>query len=246
MRWNSKGLNSGECAGKHKCQGFALRRVKLRGKQHITRTVHLLEEEFMKCSYLKSQLMPVAVAALTIGLIGCSSNKAPEQANTAAADNPAPPTPRLSSDDKDFLSTAAKDGYAEIQLAQLALQKARTKGVKDLAQKILDDHQKANSDLAKIATAKGVTLPESTALTDKASEAKLKAYSGIHFDQAYVSNMVDDHKDAITLFQKEAANGSDPDVKQFASSTLSTLQEHLTAAQELENKLKVAKGEKRT
>jgi putative membrane protein len=201
----------------------------------------------MKCGYLKSNLMPVAVVALTMGLVGCGSNKAPEESNTAAANNPAPPpTPKLSSDDKDFLSTAAKDGYAEIQLAQLALQKARTKGVKDLAQKILDDHQKANSDLAKIATTKGVTLPDSTALTDKASEAKLKAYSGLHFDQAYVSDMVDNHKNAISLFQKEAANGSDPDVKQFASSTVSTLQEHLTTAQELENKLKVAKGEKKT
>ena len=201
----------------------------------------------MKFGYLRSNLMPVAALALTIGLIGCGSSKTPEQTNTAAADNPAPPPPpKLSSDDKDFLSTAAKDGYAEIQLAQLALEKARTKGVKDLAQKILDDHQKANSELAKIATTKGVTLPDSTALTDKASEAKLKAYSGMHFDQAYVSGMVDNHKDAITLFQKEAANGSDPDVKQFASSTLTALQEHLTTAQELENKLKVAKGEKKT
>jgi len=181
-----------------------------------------------------------------MGSIGCGSNKAPEQANTAAADNPTPPKPQLSSDDKDFLSTAAKDGYAEVQLAQLALQKARTKGVKDLAQKILDDHQKANGELSKIATSKGITLPDSTALTDKASEAKLKAYSGLHFDQAYVSDMIDDHKDAITLFQKESANGSDPDVKQFASTTVSTLQEHLTAAQELENKMKVGKGEKRS
>jgi putative membrane protein len=201
----------------------------------------------MKFGYLKSSLMPVALLALTIGLIGCGSNKTPEQASTAPASNPTPPpTPQLSSDDKDFLSTAAKDGYAEIQLAQLALQKAHSKGVKDLAQKILDDHQNANSELAKIATTKGVTLPDSTALTDKASEAKLKAYSGTHFDQAYVSHMVDNHKDAITLFQKEAANGSDPDVKQFASTTLTTLQEHLTSAQELENKLKVAKGEKKT
>jgi putative membrane protein len=202
----------------------------------------------MKKDVLRGRLLPLGIAAILAGSVACSSgtktetSSAPADAPTTAAKEPAKPV--LSSDDKDFISMAAKDGYAEIRVAQMALTKSHNKDVKELAQKILDDHQKANADLAKIASNKGVTLPDSTTLTDKASEIKLKALSGTRFDQSFVSTMVSDHKDAVAAFQKEGMQGSDSDVKEFANDTVKHLQDHLTAAQELENKMKAGKGSK--
>ena len=43
--------------------------------------------------------------------------------------------------------------------------------------------------------------------------------------------MVSDHKEDIKAFEKEAKNGSDADLKQFASTTLPTLNQHLSMAQ---------------
>ena len=39
--------------------------------------------------------------------------------------------------------------------------------------------------------------------------------------------MVDDHKEDIELFKKEADNGKDAEIKSWAAGKLSTLQSHL-------------------
>jgi putative membrane protein len=201
----------------------------------------------MKKYAIKSRLAVIGLAAILAGTVACGSSNT-EKANAPAANPPAatppPATAALTSQDKDFMSNAAKAGYDEIQLAQLALKKSKNESVRDFAQKIITDHTKANEDLAKIATKKNVTLPDSTTMGAKGTEAKLKMLSGRHFDQSFVKGMVDDHQDAISKFDTEATQGSDPDVKEFASSTQSTLKDHLSAAQELANKLNVAKGGK--
>jgi putative membrane protein len=43
--------------------------------------------------------------------------------------------------------------------------------------------------------------------------------------------MIDDHKQDIKEFQKEASEGKDPDARAFASATLPTLQMHLEKIQ---------------
>jgi putative membrane protein len=45
--------------------------------------------------------------------------------------------------------------------------------------------------------------------------------------------MVDDHKDDIREFQREATQGQDPDVKAFAIGTLPTLKKHLSMIQSI-------------
>lgn len=67
--------------------------------------------------------------------------------------------------------------------------------------------------------------------------------SGDAFDKAYMADMVKDHKKDIADFQKESSNGQDSDVKQFASQTLPTLQDHLKQAQTVAPK--VGSSEKR-
>lgn len=45
--------------------------------------------------------------------------------------------------------------------------------------------------------------------------------------------MVRDHRKDVSEFQKEANSGKDSDIKNFASSTLPTLQDHLKEAQSI-------------
>jgi putative membrane protein len=51
--------------------------------------------------------------------------------------------------------------------------------------------------------------------------------SGDTFDKSYVKGMIEDHKSDIKEFQKEAAEGKDPQAKAFAAATLPTLRTHL-------------------
>ncbi len=46
------------------------------------------------------------------------------------------------------------------------------------------------------------------------------------FDHAYARAMVQDHQEDLRLYQEEAANGTDPDVKAFAARHVPLLQEH--------------------
>jgi putative membrane protein len=57
------------------------------------------------------------------------------------------------------------------------------------------------------------------------------------FDRAYMLDMVKDHTMDVADFQKEANNGMNPDLRGFAGSTLSTLQEHLKLAKDDESSL---------
>jgi putative membrane protein len=58
-----------------------------------------------------------------------------------------------------------------------------------------------------------------------------------------MKHMVSDHKKDISEFKSESNKAKDADLKQFASSTLPTLQEHLNLAQSAEQ---VAKNEGKT
>ena len=137
--------------------------------------------------------------------------------------------------DKDFITGTAKAG--KVELAQDALKNTTNADVKAFAQKIIDDHTKANDELAKIASSKGVTLPTEARAGFKEAKERLMKLTGANFDQAFTQQMTDDHESAIKDFDDAAHNAADADVKAFAAKTLPALREHLKMAQDLHAKL---------
>lgn len=57
--------------------------------------------------------------------------------------------------------------------------------------------------------------------------------SGKDFDKEFVEMMVDDHKKDVKMFQKEAKDADDADVRTFAENHVATLQGHLDRANSL-------------
>ncbi len=145
-----------------------------------------------------------------------------------------------SSADTHFATKAAAGGMAEVQLGQLALKNASSGDVKAFAQKMVDDHTKANDKLKNVAAKDNITLPSSMDSKDQATYDRLSKLNGAAFDRAYMRDMVADHKKDVADFQREASNGANPDLKNFASETLPTLQEHLKLAQDTESKTMAA------
>lgn len=141
--------------------------------------------------------------------------------------------------DEDFLIKATEINMEEIQLSQLALQKATMAEVKTLAQMMLDEHNKAMADLTALAGRKSIAIP--TATTDKVKNAydHLNGKApGNEFDKEYCDQMVKGHKDAINAFENAANNAYDADIKSWASSMLPGLRTHLDHAMQCEEKLK--------
>jgi len=149
----------------------------------------------------------------------------------------------LASGDRKFMEKAAEGGMAEVKLGQLAAQKAGADQVKQFGQRMVDDHGKANDQLKQLASTKGVTLPTDLDKSTQREYDKLSKLSGPDFDREYMKHMVSDHKKDVSEFKSEANKAKDADLKQFASSTLPTLQEHLNLAQSAEQ---VAKNEGKT
>lgn len=136
-----------------------------------------------------------------------------------------------------FLAIAYQDGLAEIQQAQLALQKASSNDVRDFAQRMVNDHTQANNQIASLAQQKSVTLPGTLPPSHQAALNELDTFSGADFDKAYMDMNAIDHAITVRLFRKQARNGQDPDIKSLAQSTLPVLEGHLVMAVEVDRNI---------
>ncbi|WP_322085328.1 DUF4142 domain-containing protein [Burkholderia sp. BCC1999] len=138
--------------------------------------------------------------------------------------------------DAEFVDKAAIAGKAEVQASQLALKQAQSPDVRAFAKRMVSDHGKANARLTEIAARKGMK-PQVEQITDPDVEA-LRGKQGRDFDVAYVAAVGPDaHRKAVALFEGEASDGRDPQLREFASTTLPTLRHHLSMAQALERKV---------
>src|SRR5262249_19652980 len=126
----------------------------------------------------------------------------------------------------------ARSGLAEVELAKLAQEKGTSARVKTFAQRMTDDHGKANAELESLAQNKKITMATAMSANEKALKTRLSKLSGDAFDCAYMNAMLQDHRSAVAAFKREANTGKDPDIKAFASKTLPTLEDHLKLAQE--------------
>src|SRR5271169_2862203 len=135
--------------------------------------------------------------------------------------------------DSSFAMKAAAGGMAEVKMGQLAQEKGTDDAVKAFGQRMVDDHSKAGDRLKDVASKDGVALPTDVSKADQREYNRLSKLSGKDFDQAYAQAMVKDHVTDIANFKKEAMSGGDPGLKQFATETLPTLQDHLKQAREM-------------
>src|SRR4051812_11651975 len=202
-----------------------------------------MEERTMK------KFLSIAATLALAASIGCSKQRAEntDQNQIKPSNSPSATDQQvttnaqsaaLNADDRAFLEKAAVGGKAEVELGQLAQQKAQSEDVKQFAQRMVADHSQANSDLLSMGDKMNLTLP--TALDDKTQKEKnrLSKLNGAKFDKEYMHLMIDDHQKDVDEFQKESQNAINSDVKSFASKTLPTLQQHLDLAKSIHDKMK--------
>lgn len=139
----------------------------------------------------------------------------------------------MSQQDHKFLMDAAMSGLKEVELGRMGTQKGASDAVKQFGQRMVDDHSKANTELASLASSKGMTLPTAVDEKHRSDMTKLSGLSGAEFDRAFSKMMLKDHEKAVDLFEKQSTKGADADLKSFATNTLPTLREHLEMARAL-------------
>lgn len=148
-------------------------------------------------------------------------------------------TPRgaLSDADRKFVMEAAEGGQMEVELGQLAQQKASSDAVKQFGQRMATDHSKAGQELAQLAAGKGVELPKQPSRKTQMEKDRLSKASGSAFDREYVKMMVKDHEKDVAAFKRQSQQAQDPDLKAWAAKTLPTLEDHLKSIKQIESQV---------
>jgi putative membrane protein len=179
----------------------------------------------------------------TPGGTGPSVNTTTPAAPTAPAVQPGVGTRNSPSNDKTtevdrgdrkFIENAAGGGMFEVEIGKLASAKGSSQDVKSMGSMLVDDHTKANSELAQIANARKIELPAAPPRGMRKDAEKLAKLSGDKFDQEFAKVAVNDHKKDIKEFEKHSKDTKDAELKGWIDKTLPTLRAHLAAATKLQ------------
>jgi putative membrane protein len=143
----------------------------------------------------------------------------------------------LSSADRSFISSAEEGNIAEIESAKIVEQKGTDPAVKDFANRMTTDHTLASQELKTLAKSTGVTLPAESMGVKTNQKNDWQNLSGAKLDEAYLRDQLDDHKQAISVFENEIEHGQNEAVKDYAEKTLPTLQDHIRIAEDIAGKM---------
>lgn len=155
---------------------------------------------------------------------------APAGSNTQTA--PTAPTAATNLD-QEFITMAAQGNNAEIQMSQLALQRATSDEVRQYAQRMIDEHTAANQQLEPIAAERGITLPTTPSSFDTAVMEKLSQVPEASFDQAYMDAQVNAHLKSAAVFRTGAQQAEDAALQNYAIALLPSIQNHLEMASQM-------------
>ena len=190
----------------------------------------------------------LSIVFLMIGAIlfsACNSNSnsgnmnldsAVNMINTDTSKMMSPDTSKMATvdiDAKDFSKEAAQGGMMEVQLGQVAIKNGGSQAVKGFGKMMVDDHTQINNQLKDLASRKNVDLLTSVSDNQQKDIDKLSKETGKEFDKDYAKMMIKDHKNDIDAFKKAEDKISDSDYKNFIQNTVTTLQKHLNAIQEI-------------
>lgn len=209
-----------------------------RGITTLILTLGLTSLISLGCEREERQTVTTTTEATPSPAVGVSPS--PTGAVTGAASPYASPTGSpvaLTSSEKEFMTNAARGGMLEVQLGNLAAQKASSPDVKQFGERMVTDHGQLNQKLQQLAS--NMNLPTEQQLSPEQHSAvtRLEKLSGKAFDREYMKMMITDHTKDVAAFRRMASQATNPDIKQFATSALPTLEDHLKMAHEISGKL---------
>jgi len=213
----------------------------------------------------KTRLGQVLVGLMvgTLGTVACKSDSPepppPAEPTPMAEPGIAPTTPEPAIRTEAEMTPVEKEeagrilteihqvNALEMEAAKLAQTKARTEEVKDYAEALLEDHQKADQKVIEFAQEHEITLAAAGTTAGKPTEAHLTAQARStlakltqakprRFEGVFLTAMVKSHQktaDKLTEVHGKVAN---EDLKSLVEEVKGSVQEHLEKARELQNK----------
>jgi putative membrane protein len=136
-----------------------------------------------------------------------------------------------------FIKATVQGNIAEVDVGKLAQENGKSDAVKQYGAMLEKEHGAANEKAKQAASSLGVEPPTGSSVGQKATYLKLKVLSGDTFDRSFAKGMVKDHEKDINVYQKAAMRNDAAGT--YAKETLPTLQQHLKAAQSLNQQVQM-------
>ena len=154
-------------------------------------------------------------------------------AGTSAASGSAGAASKVASADQKMMRDIAHSNISEVAAGKLALEKSQSADVKSFAQKMIDDHTKAQQELQTLADSKGVKLPTEPDVKHKALTKVMSGLKGEAFDKRYLKQGgINDHENTHKLLMRVQDKAKDQDLKAYAAKTVAVVDQHLTLAKD--------------
>lgn len=128
--------------------------------------------------------------------------------------------------DNVFLLKATQGNMAEVMTGQLAVRKARNPLVRQLAQRLVQEHSAANAQFVPVLARRALPVPRFVGAMHTATYDYLSRLKNQAFDAAYMAAQVEAHENTITLYQQELAQGTDPNARALAATLLPHILDH--------------------
>jgi putative membrane protein len=170
----------------------------------------------------------------TIIALGCILLAGPALAQSAGEKTGVNSALGISPTTADFVKEVAISDMFEVESNKLAQAKGNAPE-KAFASQMVTDHTKTSTELKGLVSSGKVKAELPTALdsSHQSKLDKLKGAEGKDFSSDFDSMQVSAHKDAVSLFERYAKSGDNPDLKNWAGKTLPALKHHLEMAQGL-------------
>jgi putative membrane protein len=141
-------------------------------------------------------------------------------------------SPAAAAPARQFLGDAIRGDNSEMILGEIAARRGGSSGVRDFGARLHSDHRHARVEAAAVARALRVAVPSGMMPEAARERRRLQRLSGPAFDREFVRYMVNDHREDIAKFERQAHEG-DRRTAALAEAQLPTLREHLRIAESL-------------
>jgi putative membrane protein len=132
----------------------------------------------------------------------------------------------------------------EIAAAEIAIERAASPEVKDLAENVLAANEDASDELAEVVRSSNIPVQMPNEL-DGRHQGMLDNLTGAtdeDFEGRFIEQQINAHTEALTLFEDYAEGGRSPPVRDFAAEMAPEVRERLAMAERLHEELSVDAG----
>jgi putative membrane protein len=179
----------------------------------------------------------VVVPSTTTSTVLVPANGAATTGTTVLVPATSVPASVVVASDVDFMNSAAQFNATEIQLSQIAAQRAQSAEVREYAADTIATHQRMAGELDRMLRARSVAVPFSPSPAGNAAVGRLAGLTGWDVDRYYLDQVIADHQAAATLYGAESSQAVDITLRSTAGGDAVDIRNRMSRATTLRTQI---------